>query len=148
MEYDILYHARTIDKYSSDRINYPKEDWIELLSHYKNLKVAAIGTLDGADWFEGTTDLRDNPLDVLCNTMASSKMIIGPSSGPMHLAALCALPTVVWSGYARSRPRYETIWNPFETPVTVISPDDDPWGQKKEWQPNAADIHNAIEKAA
>jgi hypothetical protein len=66
--------------------------------------------------------------------LASSVLCIGPSSGAMHLASLCGCEHLVWTdrkiwnlGFKKgtNRERYETAWNPLETPVTVI--DDHGW---------------------
>jgi hypothetical protein len=61
--------------------------------------------------------------------LASSVLCIGPSSGAMHLASLCGCEHLVWTdnkkwnlGFKKgtNRERYETAWNPLNTPVTVI----------------------------
>jgi hypothetical protein len=61
--------------------------------------------------------------------LANSVLCIGPSSGAMHLASLCGCEHLVWTdnkkwnlGFKKgtNRERYETAWNPLNTPVTVI----------------------------
>ena len=142
--YDIVCHARMLYKYGSDNINTPIELWNDILKDFKGLKIASIGTRDGAAYIPGTTDCRGVSLEETANILANSKVLIGPSSGPMHFGSLCNIPLVVWSGYARSRPRYETLWNPFRAQVHVID-DGDPWGQKKQWQPDPKDVIANIE---
>jgi len=146
--FDIVYHARNQDKYGSDYINYPKQDWEKLLARFNGKKIACIGTRKEAFHVPETTDLRDLSLRDLADVLASSDVLMGPSSGPMHYGALCGIPMVVWSGYAGSRPRYISLWNPFGTPVTVIDADNDPWGNKKAWQPKLDDILEAVESIA
>lgn len=142
-EYDVVYHARSINKYSSDYINTPKEQWKNILSHFKNKRICAIGTKDGADYIEGD-DHRGVSLKKTADILASSKLLIGPSSGPMHYGSLCNIPIVVWSGYERSRIRYETVWNPHKSPVHVIDSPADPWGKKEKWRPHTDDIVRAM----
>lgn len=144
--YDIVYHARSIDKYGSSYINFPEENWKDLLVHFNDRTIACIGSKDGALHFKGTEDLRGIPLSDLADVLASSRILIGPSSGPMHFGSLCGIPHVVWSGYKKSAPRYHKVWNPFKTPCKMISPDDDPWGEKREWQPDIAVIIEAIQR--
>jgi len=142
--YDIVYHARHIDKYGSGYINFPAEKWMELLAHYKDRRIACVGTKDGA-LYAGGEDLRGVSLECLANIMRNGRVLVGPSSGPMHFGALCSIPTVVWSGYARSASRYLKDWNPFDVPVKMISAEGDPWGNRKEWQPKVEQIIEAID---
>ena len=75
---------------------------------------------------QNVQEFREQGLDRLMNIMASAQIVVGPSSGPMHLASLCGTPHLVWTDrrtYAMrktSREKYETWWNPFHTPVTIL----------------------------
>jgi len=140
----VAIHARSITKYGSDYINMPAEKWDPIIDALSGYQVYSIGTKDGAYHIPGTSDFRDMPLRQLCTVLRSSHAIIGPSSGPMHLAALCDCPIIVWSGYARSGPRYMTDWNPFNVKVKTIIPFGDPWGNRKPWQPSTDDVIKAI----
>ncbi len=126
-ECDIVFHPRGRN-FGGDR-NWSKENWQELLGSFKQagLKLACIGlrsaTLDlDADFM----DYRDIPLSQTLDLMASAKLVLGPSSGPMHLASLCGTPHLVWTDtekYAhgqRNRYKYEVVWNPFKTQAIVI----------------------------
>lgn len=56
--------------------------------------------------------------------LAHASVVIGSSSGPMHMAALAKTPHVVWGGGRNDVvERYKTKWNPFGTPVRVLSSD-------------------------
>ena len=129
LAYDIIFHPRGRD-FGEGR-NWPKEYWLELLTRLKKdgKRLACIG-LSGAtlnipneDLFD---DLRDIPLKQTLNLLASSSLVIGPSSGPMHLASLCGTPHLVWTDrekYAQgriNREKYEYWWNPLGTKVEVI----------------------------
>lgn len=110
-KYDILIHARKRDHRSYD--NWCIEKWQELVSH--NLgKIGMIGLKSQTFDVEGVDDLRDLPLKESCDYLRSSSLIVGPSSGPMHLATLCDCPQVVWSNRPNTLMRYEKTWNPFE----------------------------------
>lgn len=51
-----------------------------------------------------------------------SNLVIGCSTGTMHMAAFCGLPFIVWGGgWNQVRERYEVSWNPFKTWLHYIS---------------------------
>lgn len=118
--YDVVYHARSTKKKGSAERNWPTEKWNEFADNFDKSRIAAIGSPDGAYHVEGTVDLRGIPLAKLVNVLASSGLLVGTSSGPMHLGALCGCPLLVWSGVPKSVPRYTTEWNPLNTPVVMM----------------------------
>jgi len=76
--------------------------------------------------------------DVLALYQLSS-LIIGCSTGTMHLAAFCVLPFIVWGGgWEPVKERYEHSWNPFKTWCNYISLD---------WEVETRDIIKAIQQA-
>lgn len=123
--YDVIFHCRN-KKTGSDR-NWSKKQWEKLLEELPdNLNVACIGN-DEAFHIDGTIDKRNIDLDELVSIMNNSKIIVGPSSGPMHLASLSGLKHLVWSEEF-NRDRYEKVWNPFNTEVIFYS--DGKWNPK------------------
>ncbi len=126
---EILIHAR--GKGAHAHRNWPEENWNAFCERQRDAgrRVGAIGlsgdTLDLPD----VADFRDAPLQETLNRIRSAKIVVGPSSGPMHLASLCGTPHLVWTnrGIYRmgktSREKYESWWNPFHTPVRVIEAD-------------------------
>lgn len=116
---DILFHARYRDLRSQD--NWDRKKWHDLvdLCTAKGYKVAFIGSVDESLAFKPGQDLRDLEMQDLCWVMAHSRLCAGPSSGPMHLASLCKQEHLVWS-FDRNRDRYETLWNPLNSPVRFI----------------------------
>lgn len=144
--YDILIHARSLTKYGSDVGNYPEELWPKIIEAFPDKKIACIGTTSGAYLVPDTKDMRSLPLEALCTLMASSTVVIGPSSGPMHLAMLCDVPVVVWSGYARSGLRYKRLWNPFNVQAEIIMPFGDPWSKKEPWHPKPETIIESVKR--
>ena len=58
--------------------------------------------------------------------LASARLCVGPSSGPMHLASLCGCTHLVWCGgpkgeWKRTRAHYLKSWNPHGTAVRAYA---------------------------
>jgi hypothetical protein len=131
--YDIIFHCRNKST-GSDR-NWEKEQWVELFNLLGyDFKIACIGNAE-AFHINGSDDLRGISLSDLVSVMNNSKLIIGPSSGPMHLASLSGLKHLVWSS-EHNRDRYLKVWNPFNTDVIFYS--------NEEWNPKPKNIYNII----
>lgn len=118
--YDILVHARATGKCGQNHKNWAVDKWhafVEALGG--QYRIASIGSKDGAHKLLGTEDLRDISLAELASHCSAAKMIIGPSSGPIHFAQHCGLPAITWMGgdienYARN-------WNPFDAPICRLT---------------------------
>ena len=126
--YDVVIHARNCKKYGQHTRNYDPRHFAYIVRKL-GVKACCVGTQ--ADYIEGTEDKRNAGIEMISDIMASSKVVIGPSSGPMHLASLCGTPHVVFSGNSKERAikctnkeRYTNLWNPFNTPCTVLDSDD------------------------
>ena len=76
---------------------------------------------------------QDRPLHDTIHMLRTARVLVGTSSGPMHLGALCGTPLVVFSS-ERNRRRYETDWNPFNVPVKFIPT----------WHPSVGQVQDAI----
>lgn len=129
---EVLFHARDIQKASFK--NYAHEKWDELGASFP--KAASVGSLDDYH-VSGTIDKRGIPLQELMDLMASSQVIVGQSSGVMHLATLCGLKQVVWGDnktyFSETlERRYKEIWNPLGTPVA--------WIETEAWDPDPNEI--------
>ena len=135
--YDLLIHARGTDNFNTEYRNWPENKWTDLVDRL-DVGVACIGAMDSMQ-IEGADDLRGLQLDRLMDVMASSKLYASPSSGPAHLASLCGLKHVVWSGkqdrglYSNEQ-RYKTLWNPDKTESVYIP----------SWQPTVDDVEGVI----
>jgi hypothetical protein len=128
---DILIHPRGRG-HGADR-NWSRENWERLLSILSplGLRIGCIGLRSATQDLSGNfTEFRDRPLAETFDLMASTKLVVGPSSGPMHLASLCGTPHLVWTDRARyargltNRIKYERTWNPLGTTAVVL----DEWG--------------------
>ena len=130
----ILLHARHRDHVRAR--NWPMKNWEALVARlrhdYPSAKVGSIGSLGAALHVPGTDDLRALPLHRQMDVLRSAKLAVGPSSGPMHLASLCKCPHVVWCGgnageQNETRTRYESLWNPHQTPAIALPCQDKTW---------------------
>lgn len=144
-DYDILIHARSTSKLNTEYRNWHVNKWDALIGKLwdRGIRMASIGTKGGAYHMRGTYDLRGITLRDLVSHIKGTKLVAGPSSGPMHLASLCKTPHVVWTAsqtvqLIKNRDRYETLWNPYNTPVTVID--------NEGWQPSVETVYNSIVK--
>jgi len=150
--FDVLLHARTCQRKCDDVTGsraWEMSNWKTLERELTNqgLRVAFIGSKRGSVSYGEEFDKRGVPLKTLANIMASSKVIVGPSSGPMHYASLCGLPHVVWTdkrkwnvGGIRTTNwnRYKKYWNPHKTPCTVMD--------TCNWDPSPKRVLSAMEK--
>lgn len=131
--YDVLIHARKPVGRCPGR-SWPLVNWNVLIRRLlrHGLRIAAMGT--EAYVPEGVIDFTRLNLEETMDLIATSTMIVGPSSGPMHLASLCGTPQLVWSDAKRysaigcnNQLRYRQVWNPFRTPYRLLDAYD--------WQP-------------
>lgn len=149
LRYDLVIHARSLAHRDTVVRNWLPSNYAKVVrllraSKLGNIRVASIGTKFGAFHIEGTDDLRDISIEQTCNVMASSKLLIGPSSGPMHLGELCGIPRIVWTidaklkvlKYRTNRYRYKCHWRPFNTPVKVI--------MGRSWKPDVTEVYKKV----
>jgi hypothetical protein len=143
-DFDILIHARSQDNMHTEYRNWPTENWDCLADELQGYDIACVGSVNGADYIDGTVDLRGVPLGELCDIMASSSVLLSPSSGTAHLASLCGLPHIVWSDnnlWANGRnnkSRYTQTWNPLGTRCTVIDTEG--------WKPRVGTVLKELEQ--
>ena len=125
--YQVLLHAR--DRAHRARDNWALDNWESLVSYFEenNISYAFIGSKTEAICLKDSADLRGIDLRQLTKYLAGAKAIVGPSSGPMHLASLSKCPQLVWSGSDINKSRYEVEWNPFDTRVEYIGRDLGGW---------------------
>lgn len=148
LKFDVVIHAREMVKGTKGgdrRRCWRLESWDRLgwTLESLGLKTACIGLPEVAVRIPLASDFRGCPLDLTMDLLRSSRCLVGPSSGPIHLGILCECPVVVWtdtnhrSGYT-GRTNVDHLlldWNPFDTPVKIIHG----------WNPDVSDILNKIE---
>jgi len=137
-EYPVILHARSREHRSSD--NWSRKNWNVLVSKLsrEGIPFAFIGSKEESLFIDGGADLRGMPLCDVVGYLAGAKCVVGPSSGPMHLATLCKCPQVVWSGNDSNEIRYKQEWNPFETPVAYLG------NEYGGWNPNPETVYRKI----
>ena len=136
----ILVHARGIRRKAN--INYRRFlDLTMLLPQVYT--VGWIGTAED-DYIPCTgLDLRGLELQALMDLIARAKIVVGVSSGIMHLAAACGTSIVTW-GDRRTyfgetlEQRYKITWNPFNVRVGWLNADN--------WQPEPDAIIEKIKE--
>ena len=133
--YDILIHARSTNKLHSGTRNWGVGNWMRLVEKLKGYNIASIGTEDASLHVDYTDDMRGVGMGRLSDLMASSRLVVGTSSGPMHLASLCGTTHLVIS-HKINRKRYLDHWNPFHTECIFI----DQWG----WHPPVEEVEKQV----
>lgn len=139
--FDLLIHARGISRKSS--INYRYWPQLAALIERQGWSYAWIGGSGDLYQAGGGIDLRGLELQKLMDMIAASRLVIGVSSGVMHLAAACGSDLVVWGDrrtyfWETLETRYKTTWNPHNVRVGWIDADD--------WQPQPQRIIEEIER--
>jgi hypothetical protein len=135
---NILLHARNRSGHRSGD-NWSMEKWNELAEELvkRGHTVGWIGSQEEALALDQGIDCRGITLENLTTMMGNAQVLLSPSSGPVHLAALCNLPHVVWT-IESNRLRNEKIWNPFQTPLKFLS--------EYEWDPTVDHVlQNTLE---
>lgn len=149
-KYDIVIHARALRRYQNYIRNWPLVRWGELVDYLKGYKICCIGKDDQAYHVPGTVDKIGVSTEELCNILASSRLTIGPSSGPMHLAHMCRCPILVWTtwkpqkvfGWMKkrgntNRDRYEKLWRAWDDVYVGVL-------DKTGWRPKLRTVHKSI----
>jgi len=136
-QYNIIIHARA-RSLAADVRNWSKDEWDKVGDSFsKFFSVASIGLPDESYHVSGTVDERGLRLKDTVSLLNKSLIVVGQSSGAMHLASLCGAHHFVWSGDAKNRERYEKVWNPLDTVCYYYMYD--------EWKPQSGyEISNAV----
>lgn len=143
---DVVVHARGLFGRRPED-SWPAENWDTLCRRLDahGFKVAAVGTDEEAFCPNGVAlPMLDATLQDVCNVMAASRLVIGPSSGPLVLASLCGTPHLVWGSERRwtasrnetVRSKFERVWNPLGTPCRVV----DEYG----WRPPPDKVYREV----
>jgi len=132
----ILIHARNTNKVGTQIRNWNSDNFSEIVDYFSEYKFASIGLESESYHIKGTKDLRGVDLKELTDYMSSANLIIGPSSGPMHLASLCGLKHVSW-GVESNVNRYKYDWNPYKAEVEYIV--------SEKWNPSIEDVKQKME---
>jgi hypothetical protein len=141
-EYDYIFQIR--DRKFNDHHNWNISCATKVAEYLisKGKKIGFVGTkTDSAAIPKYGEDLRGMDLKEEADIYQNCKAIIGPSSAPIHFAALCGCSQIVWSGTETDKDVHEVKWNPFDTEVHFISEGCDATGL---WNPSAESIIEKI----
>jgi ADP-heptose:LPS heptosyltransferase len=134
----IVIHARA-RKYLEDR-NWPLEEWNKLTNklHSAGVYMIAIGTEayvpEHAIHANDTCPADKNSLEHTCDVIYNANLVIGQSSGPIHLAAICGTQLFTWYEWRGSHAsRLVEFWNPFRVKVSITT--------KYGWHPPPEEIY-------
>lgn len=133
---DVVIHARNRSIREID--NWSVKKWNNLVNLFpSSIKIACIGSVKESLHLDGTSDARGTSLEETIGILSNAECILGPSSGPMHLATLSGCPQVVWTSNPNQNfSRYKYCWNPFFVDVDVIKTSD----------PSPEDVYMLAEK--
>jgi len=121
----VCIHARKVSSAwdSKESRNWPEGNWDDLVRGI-DMPIIAIGHPEQSICPRGvSSDMRGASLEALANTLSLALCLVGPSSGPMHFAALCGCPQVVWVGDdpdGKLKRRYLVDWNPLGEDVYIV----------------------------
>lgn len=121
----VIFHLRHIKR--STKKNTPLDAYRAAArwAEKNNKQFVTVGNTQGAKIkfpISGTNLLNKTTIDDLIAIFKLGGMVVGSSSGPMHLAAAVGTPHVVWGGGRNSiRERYLKEWNKLGTPVDHLT---------------------------
>lgn len=126
----VLLHARACPDKQPER-NWPIAKWRQLVEELGGPEPVSIGKPGQSLHVPGTKDARGLSLKEVIELMGHTKVVIGPSSGPLHLANHCNRPVIWWSANVKDVDRYGVAWNPFACENRCA---------KKSWNPDVKDV--------
>jgi hypothetical protein len=142
-KYDLVIHARNRNLRKED--NWSIEKWESVVNEFMkqdpSMKICSIGTYNESFHIPGTDDFRNRSLNFICDILNNSRCIVGPSSGPLHLATLCKTPQVWWTSPRAEKYntlRYEYTWNPFDVKTFRV--------KTQNGDPDVLDVINGIKR--
>lgn len=122
--FDVAFHFRdfvrqgdTLQKAFSPR----KADSLVERCLSDKLKVCCIGAPGYSYVAEAAENRQSNDLSSTISTMCASRLVVGGSSAPMHLASHCGIPIVVWISSPPGATRFFTFGNPFNSKVFLVT---------------------------
>jgi len=134
-KFDLIIHPR--NKRVGGERNWDQKNWQELVDALKDqYSIAAIGNNESFK-LAGVTDFRNIPIADTVALMNRCRLVVGQSSGPMHLAALSGAKHLVWAEKTNEE-RYKNFWNPLKTTCILYS--------DKGFNPEVDDIYNQVKQ--
>lgn len=125
----VALHARHCPDKQPER-DWEKGNWSRLSEALlgEGYSLCSVGSKGGAKHVHGTEDMRGLSIKEEVEILSACQYIIGPSSGPLHLANHCGTPAAWWADGSKNLERYDKAWNPFGVKNICVSFED--------WQPS------------
>ncbi len=121
----IVFHFRHIEKQGPDKTRNFRPDLAQAvcdLCRERGWEITCIGHPNYALCPGGCEDCRTENLERTVAVISAAKLVAGELSGPLHLAAYCARPIVIWAP-GQERIAYTFKRNPFNVRVFVVRND-------------------------
>ncbi len=121
----VVFHFRNINKLGPDASRNFRPDLAEQVCRLclsRGLEIACIGHPKYSLCPTSCEDCRTENLEETVAHLAACRLVVGELSGPLHLAAYCAKPIVIWVPEA-SRLTNAFRRNPFNVSVSVVRDD-------------------------
>ncbi len=137
--FDLMVHARNTSKGGDDHKNWPKKNWDELVSRLvaDGFRVGSFGSRGGSLCPSVAIDIRHDSLKNICGSIATSRLAIGTTSGPMELATLAGIPTAVW-GDRVGEEKKKWACTIFNSKYKWLS---------SHWQPSVDEVYSGVMEA-
>lgn len=136
---DIVVHFRNfVRRGDSDDKNFPTATADDVCGKLRDFgfTVVAIGHPEMSYAPAGAIDGRSADIDRAVEFICGSKIVVGGSSAPMHLAQLCKKPIVTFFSPPSVLARYQGYWNPFNADLEVVT--------DSSFQPNSEQVVDSI----
>ncbi len=121
----IVFHFRQIDKPGPDKARNFRPELAQALCtlcRERGWEIACIGHPQYALCPDGCEDCRTEDLERTVAVISACELVAGELSGPLHLAAYCARPIVIWAP-GQERIAYAFKRNPFNVRMFVVRDD-------------------------
>lgn len=119
----IAIHARMCEK--QPERNWSASHWEQMLEKWGIVgrHFAFVGSVEDSIALNlpQAEDMRGISVKEEVEILSHCGMMIGPSSGPLHLANHCGTPVVWWADGEKNIERYDTAWNPFKVPNKCVT---------------------------
>jgi hypothetical protein len=141
MRFDIAFHFRSFERVGDKNpksFPHNKADQLVELCVSNNLKICCIGAQGYSYVAKKAENRQSDDLSKTIAYMCASRLVVGGSSAPMHLAAICGIPIAVWIGIPGDD-RYFTIGNPLHSKVFMVT--------DKTFAPEVDEVYNTIKQA-
>ncbi len=121
----VIFHLRHISRSTKKNTPHGMYQAVAKWAKHEHRQFVTIGKTLGCKpsfSISGINLLNKTTLEDVVTIFNLGGLVVGSSSGPMHMASLTRTPHVVWGGHRGAiRERYVKHWNMFKTPVDHLT---------------------------